>query len=94
MSRRRDLPAGVKLWGNMLCQQLSLPALNWAHQRVNYPFFRDPITPALFAQPNPIAFQSFMHFLFSILDPIEASETFFGHWPIKSGDKKSESQFR
>lgn len=94
MAQRRDISSGLVLWGNALCQQLCLPTLNWEGQRDNYPFFRDPITPALFAQPNPCAFQSLLHFLFSILDPIEASDKFFGLWPLKAGDKKADSQFR
>ena len=94
MSQRRDVSPGIALWGDVMCQQLSLPTLNWECQRDKYPFFRDPITTALFAQSNPCAFQSLMHFLFTILDPIDASEKFFGLWPPKSGDKKAESQFR
>jgi len=85
----------VALWGNILCQQLALPVLNWPSvQREKYPFYKEMVTPSVFLQPNPQAFQNLVHFLFTVLDPSEASEKFLGLWPLHPGDKKAESQFR
>ena len=87
--------AAVTLWGNVLCQQLALPILNWQReQRDKYSFYREIVTPSVFAQPNPAAFQNLMHFLFTVLNAAEANEKFLGLWPLYPGDKKAESQFR
>ena len=86
---------GVLFWGEILCQQMGLPVLKWRRvRRDNYPFFKELVTPSLFAQPNPGAFQCLVHFLLSALDPAEAKEKFFGLWPLVPGDKKAEHQFR
>jgi len=83
----------LALWGNILCEQLSL--LDWPKvQREKYPFYKELITPSVFVQPNPQAFQNLVHFLFSVLDSSEASEKFLGLWPLHPGDKRAESQFR
>ena len=85
----------VAIWGHILCQQLSLPVLNWRKaQRENYPFYREIVTPSVFAHSNPAAFQNILHFLFNTLDPVESAEKFVGLWPLHPGDKKAESQFR
>ena len=83
----------ISLWGNILCEQLAV--LDWQRaQREKYPFYKELISPSIFVQPNPLAFQNLMHFLFNVLDSAEAGEKFLGLWPLHPGDKKAASQFR
>jgi len=79
-------------WGHVLIDNLVL--LNWDKRRQKYPFFDENITPNCFLKPNLKAFQCLIHFLLHLFDENQTSEKFQGLWPIKPGDKKTESQFR